>query len=135
MWEGVDSMSQLFLTVLIKTVLEDWGQIHLLFASRLLLYQFPGFSVHSIEQKTRAYPPFFRNWSHKELALFEKSAETLPFFMNTALYPGNELTRKKVDSVVTTVIFFPNYFEYRLWVHFQNISSKSVNKGHSAKML
>jgi hypothetical protein len=28
MQERVDSMSRLFLTVLINTVLEDWGQVH-----------------------------------------------------------------------------------------------------------
>jgi hypothetical protein len=38
MQERVDSISQLFLTVFLKTVLEHWGQIHWLFASQLLLY-------------------------------------------------------------------------------------------------
>ncbi len=36
MRERVASISRHFLTVFINTVLEDWGQIHLLFACRLL---------------------------------------------------------------------------------------------------
>ncbi len=71
------------------------------FPSRLLLYPFPGFSVHSLEQKSRVNHPVFRNNYFHE----EKSAETSPFIMNTAQYPWNKSTRKEVDSVVTMGIF------------------------------
>jgi hypothetical protein len=52
------------------------------------------------------YPTLFcSNYFHKEWTFFEKP---IPFFMNTALYPRKESTRKKVDSVggTTTDIFF-----------------------------
>jgi hypothetical protein len=49
-------------------------------------------------------PPLFRsNYFHKKSTLLKNPRN--PFFMNTALYPWNESTHKKVDSVVTKGIF------------------------------
>jgi hypothetical protein len=47
--------------------------------------------------------------------------------MNTALYQKKELTRNKVDSVGRCYgDFSPNYFEYRLWMHFTHVSDPEL---------
>ncbi len=67
-------------------------------------------------QKSRVCPPLFgSNYFHKESTRLEKSAETLLFFMNTALYTRKESTHKKVHALDRyNGDFSPNYFEYRL---------------------
>jgi hypothetical protein len=90
-------------STLFNRIHKDWGQIHWLVASRLLFYPFPGFSVHSFLQKSN-------NYFHKELILFEKSAEIHPFSRIPHCTHGMsgffEYTRKKGRlGIVTTGIF------------------------------
>jgi hypothetical protein len=77
-------MSQLFLTVFINTVLEDLGQTHLLFASRLLF---------SLEQQSRV-DSFFKVCGNPSL------------FHEYRTLSRERVHLPKVDSVVTRGIFF-----------------------------
>jgi hypothetical protein len=77
-------------------------------------YAFPGFSIHSLVQKSRV-PPLFRiNFSIKSRLLLK------PFLLSWIPHCFHgmsrffELTRKTFVLIVTTGIFLTNYFEYRL---------------------
>ncbi len=112
-----NSMSRFFLTESINTVLEDLGQINWLFASWLLLYPFLGFSVHSLVQTSRIYPPLFCSYYfHNESTIIYKFLEIRPFFMNAAVSMKWVNIFDLDDLVFNSYYqdFSPNYFEYRL---------------------
>ncbi len=108
MLERVESMSRLFLTVFINTVLEDWGQIQWLVASWLLLYSFPGFSVHSLVSISIKSWLFLKNL-RKSIPFREY--RNVPMEWVDSLWV--DLQKGRLGSYYGD--FSPYYFEYRLW--------------------
>ncbi len=126
MRERVYSMSWLFLTMFINIVLKDWGQIHWLFASRLLLYPFPGECVYLNEKgRVKCMKRVKGFWSTLLLFLVTNSIKSRLFLKNPSrLHEYRTVFKDKstlsVDSQKGQVgsyceEIFPNYFEYKLW--------------------
>ncbi len=110
----------LFLTLFINTVLDNWGHIHKLFASWLLLIHFPNIFFYTHLCIRVGSTLLF---SCMKSQLFLKSMEIRPFYRNIALYPWNESTLW-IDSHTGVGYygdFSPNYFEYKLSIHNFNI--------------
>ncbi len=87
--------SRLFLTVFINIQFWRMGADTLTFYDWTPLVSISRiFCTLTCARESRVYPPHlsYSNYFHKDSTLFKKSAETRPFFMNTALYPWNEST-------------------------------------------
>jgi len=123
MQERDDSVNRLFLTVIHKHSFEGLGTDTLTSCELTPFVSFSQIFWTLTCAKSRVYPPLFHSsYFHTESTAFEKSLETCPFswipHCTYSIYGMSRLfesPRKKVDSVVATRIFSPNYFEYRLW--------------------